>query len=230
MRTVRKFTADNSVADLVKADYDILPVLSRFSLPLGFGTKTIGTLCRETGIDVDAFLLTINFLLDGEIDAAKMEKVDPRGVANFLHNSHDYYLEYKFPHIRANMLSSLDPVHADVNPIIVKYFDDYVAGVKAHFEYEEHVLFPYVEALAGGTHRGRYTTNSFVRQHDHEVEGKLAELKNIILRYYTTSVPYRMYDVLVDIFNCEADLRQHSDIEDRILVPLLKKLEAKEKH
>ena len=70
-----------------------------------------------------------------------------------------------------------------------------------------------------------YNIGIFSRKHDHEVENKLAELKNIILRYYSTLMPYRMYDVLVDLYNCEEDLKQHAQIEDHILVPLIKRLE-----
>jgi regulator of cell morphogenesis and NO signaling len=224
----RRFVETDSVADLVEADYDTLPVLSRFSLPLGCGDKTIAELCKDSGIEPDVFLLTINFILSGEIDAARMERVRPTDVARFLHNSHDYYLAYKFPHIRGNMLAALDPAHADINPIIVKYFDDYTEAGRAHFEYEETVLFPYIEKLERGERCG-YSADDFLRRHDHDVEDSLSELKNIILRYYTTSVPYRMYDVLVDICNCEADLKVHSDVENNILVPLLRRLEKNRK-
>lgn len=148
-------------------------------------------------------------------------------MASFLHNSHDYYLQYKYPHIRANLLTALDPAHADINPIIVKYFDDYIHEVEAHFRYEEQKVFPYVESLSVGNYSGTYNIGMFTRRHDHEVEGKLAELKNIILRYYSTSVPYRMYDVLVDLYNCEDDLKQHAQVEDNILVPLISELESR---
>ena len=144
----------------------------------------------------------------------------------FLHNSHNYYLQYKYPHIRTNLLSSLDPAHADINPIIIKYFDDYVSEVEAHFHYEESTVFPYVKSLSEGKHDSSYNISIFSRRHDHQVESRLAELKNIILRYYSTSVPYRMYDVLVDLYNCEEDLKQHAHIEDHILVPLITRLES----
>lgn len=225
MKISRHFNEHDSVVDLINEDYDILPVLSRFSLPLGFGSKTIGELCRQSGINVDVFLLIVNFLLSGHIDTRRFDTVSALDVARFLHNSHNYYLQYKYPHIRANLLAALDPAHADINPIIVKYFDDYIAEVGAHFSYEEQTVFPYVEALTNGHADGTYHISMFTRRHDHEVEEKLAELKNIILRYYSTSVPYRMYDVLVDIYNCEEDLKQHSQIEDNILVPLITRLE-----
>ena len=117
-------------------------MLSRFSLPLGFGSKTIGELCAQSGINVQVFLLIVNFLLSGHIDTSRLSAVSAREVASFLHNSHDYYLQYKYPHIRANLLTALDPAHADINPIIVKYFDDYIHEVEAHFRYEEQRCFP----------------------------------------------------------------------------------------
>ncbi len=223
-QTHRLFVETDLVADLVEADYETLTLLSRFSLPLGFGDKTIDELCRISGIKTDVFLLTVNFILTGGIDNARLERVSPGDVAEFLHNSHNYYLDYKFPHIRGNMLAALDPAQAQINPIIVKYFDDYIESGKSHFEYEETVLFPYVARLERGERCG-YSADDFLKRHDHDVEDNLSELKNIILRYYTTSVPYRMYDVLVDICNCEADLKVHSEIENRILVPLLRRLE-----
>lgn len=225
----RYFSENDSVADLVEADYDILPVLSRFSLPLGFGDKTIAELCTASGINPEVFLLIVNFIIEGEIEQPRLRKVSPDEVAQFLHNSHDYYLAYKYPHIRKNLLEALDPVHSDINPIIVKYFDDYIDSVKEHFSYEENVLFPYVQRLCAGTADGNYSTENFISRHDHEVETLLNELKNIILRYYTTAVPYRMYDVLVDIFNCEDDLRLHSEVENRILVPMLLNIEKEQR-
>ena len=230
MKKSRTFTEQDSVVDLINEDYDILPVLSRFSLPLGFGAKSIGELCAQSGINVQVFLLIVNFLLSGHIDTARLSSVSAREVAQFLHNSHNYYLQYKYPHIRANLLAALDPSHADINPIIVKYFDDYINEVQAHFSYEEQKVFPYVETLSeGDNYTGPYNIGMFTSRHDHEVEGKLAELKNIILRYYSTSVPYRMYDVLVDLYNCEDDLNMHAQVEDNILVPLISVLERRQR-
>ena len=36
-----------------------------------------------------------------------------------------------------------------------------------------------------------------------------------------------MYDVLVDIYNCEEDLATHSDIENNLLIPMVYDLEKK---
>lgn len=226
MKINRLFSAKDSVVDLIDYDYNVLTVLSRFSLPLGFGRKTIAELCAECGINTDAFLLIINFLLSGDIDDKLMNRVRPSDIMDFLHNSHDYYLSYKLPHIRANLLAALDEKNNDINPIIIRFFDDYTSLVKKHFAYEEEVVFPYVRNLSEGRPTD-YNIDVFRRQHDDEIEEKLSELKNIILRYYFTKKPFRMYDALADIYNCEEDFKSHTVIENDILVPLISKMEGK---
>lgn len=222
MLTTKHFTPADSVMDLVMENYNILPVLSRFSLPLGFGYKTIGELCGEAGIDCDAFLLIVNFLMTGEIESLP-DDMSPMLIVDFLRNSHDYFLSYKFPHIRANLMEALDDHHSDINPIIVDFYDEFIGQVKEHFAYEETTVFPYIEALCRGDVTD-YRIDIFRRHHD-EIGRRLTELKNIILRYYTTSMPNRMYDVLVDIFNCEEDLDSHADIENNILIPMIAGIE-----
>lgn len=215
------------MVDLVTEDYNILPVLSRFSLPLGVGSLTIGELCESQGISTDVFLLIVNFLLSGNIDSRMLLNAPVTGVVDFLHNSHNYFLNYKFPHIRANLLEALDDDHPDVNPIIVNFFDDLVRHVNDHFRYEETTVWPYVRALAEGK-KTDYRISTFSRQHDDEISRTLNELKNIILRYYNTSKPDKMYDVLVDIFNVEEDLESHNVIENEILVPLVAAAEKRQ--
>ena len=137
----------------------------------------------------------------------------------FLQNSHDYFLKYKFPHIRQNLTSALEETHNDINPAIIAFFDSYLEEVRKHFAYEEKKYSPYIRALVCGEPTS-YNINVFKKHHD-EVGEKLTELKNIILQFYTTSQPNKMYDVLVDLYNAEEDLESHSEIENHILIPLI---------
>lgn len=223
MKIIRRFTADDIMVDLVNYDYSLLPFLSRFSLPLGFGNMTIAEVCDGAGIDVNVFLLIINFIISGVPDQEALDTLSPLEIVNFLKNSHDYFLGYKFPHIRNNLITALDQSHSDINPAIIRFYDDFVDKVTKHFRYEEKNLFPYVKSLVNGKPR-HYNIDIFIRQHD-EVADSLAELKNIILRFYSTSVPNKMYDALVDIYNCEDDMESHNDIENQILVPMVKRIE-----
>ena len=56
-------------------------------------------------------------------------------------------------------------------------------------------------------------------------QAKLAELKRIIIRYYPSGSTNELNGVLFDIFTCERDLASHNDIEDRLFIPAIKRLE-----
>ena len=227
MKSIRSFDTQDTMSDLIRQDFNILPVISRFSIPLGVGNRNIGEVCAQAGVNTHVFLLVVNFLLTGKMDMQQVNVGDVSRIVDFLHNSHTYFLDYKFPHIRKNLESSLDPTHVDINPAIMKFYDDFVAQVKLHFAYEESTVFPYIRSLLKGEHSS-YNISIF-RQHHDEVAVKLTELKNIILLYYTTTKPDQMYDALVDIFNCEEDLESHSDIENNILIPAIQKVEQEKK-
>lgn len=224
----RRFVKEDTVIGMIEENYNVIPLLSRFSIPLGVGSKTIDDVCHEMGIDTDALLLVLNYQLNRIVNVASIVNVSPGQIVNFLKNSHDYFLGYKFPHIRRNLVEALEDIHDDINPSIIKFFDDFVEKVKAHFEYEEKVVFPYIRQLVDGCPSQQYNIEIF-RQHHDEVTEALIELKNIIIRYYRTSVPNKMYDVLVDIFNCEEDLESHNDIENNLLIPMVEGVESRNK-
>lgn len=223
MNFIKHYSAKDNMVDLINENYDILPVLSRFSIPLGFENRRIGEVCKDSSIDANVFLFIVNFILTGQIDSDKIDLVSPIDIVKFLHNSHEYYLEYKLPHIRQNLLNALDEYHSDINIVIVKFFDGYISQVQEHFRYEEEVAFPYIKKLLCGV-ASEYNIDVFKNNHN-DIDEKLSDLKNIILRYYTTSVPNRMYDVLVDIYNCEDDLNRHTEIENQILIPMISRIE-----
>lgn len=223
----RQLRYNDVIIDIINDDYTILPLLSRFSIPLGLGNETLNDVCRRNDIDVKALLLVLNYIRTGIIDSSYISVVSPLEVVRFLKNSHDYFINYKFGHIRKNLIAALDLETNPTNNLILKFFDSFVKKVEDHFRYEENTVFPYVESLVDGK-KSAYTIEIFERHHE-EVVDALAELKNIILRYYRTTAPNLMYDVLVDIYNCEEDLASHSDIENNLLIPMVYDLERKSK-
>lgn len=60
------------------------------------------------------------------------------------------------------------------------------------------------------------------------IESKLAELKNIIIKYYpSTPNNHLLNAVLFDIFTCEEDLKLHVSIEDCLFIPAVRRLEKR---
>ena len=111
--------------------------------------------------------------------------------------------------------------------LIDKFYDDYDNEVNSHFMYEESVVFPYIESLMADKcmECGKYSISQFEHNHSN-INEKLNDLKNIIIKYLTEeySSPLR-FELLNDIYSVENDLRKHSLIENKLLIPLVEKLE-----
>ena len=67
------------------------------------------------------------------------------------------------------------------------------------------------------------------RSHD-QINAKLTELKNIIIKYYPASGDNQLLNAtLFDIFSCEEDLASHNRVEDYLFVPAIMELEKEAK-
>ena len=204
------------MCDLVCDRYPVLLIMSRFGIALGFGDKTIGEVCLDSGVDTATFLAVVNMHADDK--APDPETISVAALVSYLRNSHNYF--------RRKLIEAIDCSHNDVAFAILRFFDEYVAEVHKHMDYEEQKVFPYVEGLLRGEHPEGYSIDIFRRHHD-QVEAKLAELKRIIIRYYPSGSTNELNGVLFDIFTCERDLASHNDIEDRLFIPAIKRLEER---
>lgn len=211
------------MCDLVCDRYPVLLVMSRFGIALGFGDRTIGEVCRDHGVDVQTFLAVVH-MLDDENALPDPAEISVAGLVAYLRNSHRYFLDFRLPAIRRKLLDAIDCSRSDVSFAILRFFDEYVAEVNKHMDYEERRVFPYVEALLAGRRPERYSIDVFRRHHD-RIEAKLTELKRIIIRYYPSGSTNELNGVLFDIFACEKDLASHNAVEDRLFVPAIKRLE-----
>ena len=221
------YTGDDRMCDLVCDRYAVLQVMSRFGIALGFGDKTIAEVCAENKVDTATFLAVVNMLMNFGNGAELAGEVSVRSLTDYLHNSHSYFLDFRLPLIRRKLIEAIDCGHSDVSFAIMRYFDQYVAEVRKHMNYEETTVFPYVRSLVQGkSGNGKYHIGIFSKQHD-QVESRLAELKNIIIKYYPATGSNELNSVLFDIFSCATDLASHNRIEDNLFVPLIAELERK---
>ena len=228
MYRLGKYEEGDRMSDLVCDNYPILPVMSRFGIALGFGDKTIGQVCRDSGVDTDTFLTVVNLLLDEEKQNGEKDYVfSVEAVVDYLHKSHDYFLDFRFPVIRRKLIEAIDS-HSDVSRAIMRYYDEYADEVQKHMKYEENTVFPYVRNLLAGQPAGSYRIGIFRSQHN-QVEARLTELKNILIKYYPADSSNELNGVLFDIFTCEQDLASHNYIEDHLFVPAIEALERKGK-
>ena len=222
---IGKYIESDSMGDLACKNYPALLVLSRFEVNLGFKDKSIEEVCRENKVDVKTFLAIINLLLcdDATINYTD-SKLFLKSLISYLHNSHDYFIGFRLPDIREKLENALHSELKDLNKAVLHYFDEYVSEVRKHMMYEEQKVFPYVHSLIEGE-KGKYHISIFSKQHN-QVEFKLTEFKQILIKYYETKSTNEINSVLFDIFSCEKDLALHNAVEDKLFVPAILALET----
>lgn len=218
----QQFTASDRMRDLIEADSNLLMVMTRFGISLGFGDKTVATVCREQDVDVRTFLTVANFMSGRDAD---YRNVSLSPLISYLRRAHVYFLDFKLQSIRRSLLEAIDCSGTDEAAfLILRFYDEYVTEVRRHMEYENEVVFGYVDNLLDGRMSPDFEIGVFARKHNH-IDSKLKELKDIIVCYYPQKGNDQLCSVLFDIISCEQDLNSHCSVEDEIFVPAVEMLE-----
>lgn len=221
-----KYRETDKMSDLICENYPMVLVMSRFGIALGFGEKNIGEVCRQNGVDACTFLTVVNFLTqDVSAPVMNVDKcLSIEALITYLHNAHDYFLNFRLPHLRRKLLESIGECPQDVAFVIQRFFDEYAEEVNKHMSYEEKVVFPYVRDLLKGIKDPKYNISIFRKRHD-QIEMKIVELKNILIKYYLGPGSNLLNSVLFDIFATEQDLASHNHVEDYLFMPAILALE-----
>lgn len=220
-----KYTETDKMSDLICENYPMVLVMSRFGIDLGFGEKNIGDVCRQNTVDSHTFLAVVNFLTqENPATGSISTNLSVDSLITYLHNAHDYFLNFRLPHIRRKLTEAIAGCPDDVAFAITKFFDDYAWEVNKHMSYEEKTVFPYVRNLLNGIKETKYNISIFRKRHD-QIEMKIVELKNILLKYYPGPDNYLLNSVLFDIFATEKDLASHNRVEDYLFVPTILTIE-----
>ena len=175
------FKHTDKMRDLVREHSSLILVMGRFGISLGFGDKTVKEVCRTHGVDENTFLEVVNFVSNRKYS---YESLSLPSLIGYLKQAHEYYLEFNLPNIRRKLIEAIDcSGKNELALLILKFYDEYVAEVKKHMEYENEVVFTYVEQLSQGYLNRNFSISTFVGKHA-PIEYKLNELKDIIIRYY----------------------------------------------
>ena len=223
------YTRRMKVADLIASDGSLLSILQRLDIKLGFGEATVAEICKKYNISAELFLIICNIysFRDYVPQIDTLSENDIQSITNYLRASHRYYTTTCFPGIHDcvhNLVKEIDDVS---RRLIDKFYDDYDNEVTNHFRYEEEIVFPYIESLTvkDKGDNGKYNIGQFGQNHSN-INEKLNDLKNIVIKYLGEeySSPLR-FELLNRIYNVENDLRKHSLIENKLLIPLVEKME-----
>ncbi len=205
------------MADVIASNYDLILMLPRFGITLGFGERSVRDVCRDSGVDTDFFLTVCNIYTfdDYRPDAEEVSSIDRRLVVEHLQASHQYYIDERLPHLQRH----LDNLFVGEQQAVVlkKYFADYCREVRDHVRREERNL----KAMAddGGYDKGMPVSEHYQKSHA-GIKDKLSDLTQIILKYIPGErLTEEMMELVFDIMQLSRDLEKHAEIEELLLLP-----------
>ena len=217
----RLFTSNMKLADIVNANHNLILLLPRFGLPLGFGNRSVKEICRNTAVDVDFFLLICNiYTFDDYLpDAEELSHTNLQQLVPYLRASHRYYIEERLPHLQRHLGHLLDTMEESVGTMLTRFFEEYRQELAQHFQEEEKRLFPYIDRLQQGEKITDRVTNYFVDSH-RSIKDKLTDLMQILYKYLPgDSMNEELIELVFDILQLTEDLEKHTIIEERLLMP-----------
>jgi len=233
------FNENSKLASVIHKDHSLLPVINRLGIKLGFGDKTIRNICEEREIDLNFFVEIINvFHYEAYFPEKRLLDFSVSMVIEYLVKTHRYYIDYLIPEndrlIELFLLAN--PDQSTENDLVRKFYTKFKEEFVIHIDFEESVMFPYVlelnqvieNPISRPNFRQKYpdfSISGFEKEHS-AMDDKMDDLKNIIIKYLPPNYDQNRGNAfLSNLFMFEKDLKNHSRIEDHILLPKVKQLE-----
>lgn len=216
------YSRNDSLRDIITENNDILMVLCRFDISLGFGDNTVEQACRDNNVDIDTFLAVVNIISGKRWEAYK---ISLPSLIGYLRKSHEHFIDYSLPLIKKMLIEGIhQTTPSEISIHIMNFFDNYVAEVRKHMEYENDVIFKHVENLIEGNLEDRLKVSEFSHSHEHTA-GKLNDLKELFVYQYNQQNNELINNALYQILRCGKELMEHCNIENKLLFPNITLLE-----
>ena len=212
---------DMKIVELIDLSCEVLPVFLRLDMQLPFGDRSVEELCGQYGLSSDMFLMLCQIYLSADVepDVELLKGDDLRHLLRYLHASHRYYTDVLLPTIESGVERVLKACDRKQSLIVRKFYDDYADEVRAHLEYEEQVIFPYVERVIAGL-QGEVSIEQSMANHS-DICDKVDDMKSIIIKYLPERCSiHQRCDLLYDIYAMREDLARHTLLETNLMAPL----------
>ncbi len=224
------FTQRMKLADVIAANHNIILVLPRFGIPLGFGEKSVKEVCGMAGVPVEFMLMICNlYTFDDYIpDVETFASVDMSRLVPYLTASHHYYTHERLPHIGKHIKHIATGMEPKYGQILKQFYDDFRKEINNHFLCEERYDFPKLQALQKGD-MVRSTKSHSEKSHGLLVD-KLNDLTQIVYKYLPgNGLPEETMELVFDILQLSSDIQKHALVEEKILIPYMEWLERRER-
>ncbi|MEJ5264459.1 MAG: hemerythrin domain-containing protein [Bacteroidales bacterium] len=230
-----KILPETRVAELVLENPYLSLMLEHFGVNFPLKEKTVAQLCADNNINIELFVSLAKLYcgITHEV-SCNLTFEDVPVILQYLKNDHQYFTEEIYPQILQLIRQMKGAANQEEIVLVEKFFNEYFSEVIEHLNYENEVVFPYVSRLYQSLHEkdnlnalsdSEYSVEEY-REHHDDIEEKLSDLKNLLIKYLPAKDDQASRRrLLTHLFELESDLAIHSQIEDRVLVPLVAQLE-----
>lgn len=224
------FSPQHKMSQVIKENYNLLPVINRFGIHLGFKDQTVEEVCHHHHVIPEFFLALVNTFHNEDYFPEKaLQAFSPLLIVDYLKKTHVYYLEYVLPKIEGLLKALLQSCQSGCEDlqVIESFYRKYKSELLLHIQDEEEQAFPYVVRLVNQQYpvNPHYNIQTFEREHTN-VDMKLNDLKNLLIKYLEPHYDANSCnEFLTELFRFEKDIKNHARIEDHILVPQVQAIE-----
>lgn len=223
------FKKEDKISSLVSANSNLLPVINRFGIQLGFKEKTIAEICAENNVSTDFFLAIVNtYTNENYFPEEELLAFSPLLLIDYLKTTHKYFISYVLPKIERSLDAVMKTCAENCSSLkmISTFYQKFKNELHIHLAQEDEKVFPYIIDLY---HNRTLTAGKSIAVYEDEhtsVEEKLSDLKNLVIKYLEPNYdPIAMYEFVHTLFQFEKDLYDHARIEDLILIKQVIRIE-----
>jgi len=234
-------TPTMKMANVIIQNHHLLAIIDRFGIKLGFGERTVNQVCEQYSIPVNFFLEIVNTFNDPDFFTKRNMDAFPLSlIVGYLRKAHKFYLEVKIPEIRElinAMLKTDNDKTKKAVYLIKNFFEDYASQLNTHIDREDKIVYPYVllleeayetrnvDLLRDFIFKNDFKIEEYASSHDN-IEEKLFDIKSLIIKYLEPDDNYVVsFKTLGQLAHLEDDINDHSDMENKVLIPRVKEME-----
>ena len=215
------------LSELVDRNFHVIGLLERLGVRGNFGDMTVRDVCNARDMDPGTFMMLYNFYVDERFKPSEkmLREGNIQDVAEYLHRSHEYYLDTALKSLSELLYRLLAPCNETQKKVFRKFYQDYEDELNRHFTFEEEHVMPYIRSLTEGRNGRDSAIESFTDDHN-SINEKISDLKSLVMNSLPEGCdPSLRMQTLYMICSLEYDLARHTAVEEEILEPMVQVME-----
>jgi regulator of cell morphogenesis and NO signaling len=226
-------TRETPVGEIVAGDFRTAAVFNEYGIDFCCGgRRTIAEACREQSADADAVVAAIEQACGQPGSSPRFAEWEPETLIGYIVGNHHAYVRRALPSLVANT-RKIAAVHGDRHAElheVAELTEAVAAEMTSHMMKEEHILFPFIDALAAASRLGSPAPDApfgsienplRMMEEEHESAGSaVARMRELTGGFTVPDDGCTTYRVcLQELQAFEADLHAHVHLENNVLFP-----------